>query len=225
MKLGRFLALLCVSLHALPACGGITAAAGDGGGPQGNAEAGSGSGGGNPGSGTEAGADSGGRDATTADASAAEAAPLTDGASPSDATSPSDAASLSDVQVPPDGPLVSVSCPQDLVPATCQPGQYCCVVGDGHAGTQTDTCQDDGTACAGTPVRCAVPADCPAGEVCCGTQQTDDGSVSYVDVSCAASCSGAGQRIFCDPMNNACPVEHPTCALSTILPGFNVCNQ
>ncbi|HEY6462163.1 MAG TPA: hypothetical protein VIY73_18480, partial [Polyangiaceae bacterium] len=136
-------------------------------------------------------------------------------------------ASAFDVVSLPDGPSTAsaVSCPQDLVPATCHAGQYCCVVGDGHAGTQTDTCEDDGVKCAGTPVRCAGPPDCPAAQVCCGTEQLVDGGAYYVEVSCASSCSGTSQRVFCDPLNNTCPVEHPTCAISTILPGYDVCNQ
>jgi hypothetical protein len=187
-------------LTLLAACGGLAAGPGDGGSTT-RGDAGTSSGG------SGAGVDSGASDVTTADGS------------------PLDAASSADVSALHDGAVASVSCPQDLTPATCNPGQYCCVVGDGHAGTQTDTCEGAGSACAGTPVRCAVPADCPAGEVCCGTQQADAGAVSYVDVSCAASCTGANQRIFCDPASNTCPVAHPTCALSTILPGYDVCNQ
>ena len=124
---------------------------------------------------------------------------------------------------PPTGP--SVECPDQGNPATCQPGQYCCVVGDAKHGNQTDTCEPASAPCSGTPVRCAVPADCPSGEVCCGTEQTVAGVTSYVEVSCATTCSGAGQRTFCDHLaGTPCPASAPTCAFSSILPGYEVCN-
>jgi hypothetical protein len=45
-------------------------------------------------------------------------------------------------------------------------------------------------------------------------------------VVCAATCSLTSQRIFCDQSGtNTCPVTAPTCALSTLMPGYNVCQQ
>ncbi|HEY1693995.1 MAG TPA: hypothetical protein VGG39_17630 [Polyangiaceae bacterium] len=214
---------------ALAACGGIAAAPADGGSSSGSGGAGSGAtGSGSGGTGASSGSSSGGSSSGGANADGGSVG--SDAGNP-DATSNDATTSLdapaSDVVSLPDAPAPApaVSCPQDLAPATCNAGQYCCVVGDGHAGTQTDTCQDDAAKCAGTPVRCAVPADCPAPQVCCGTEQTIDGGTSYTDVTCATSCSGANQRAFCDPLDNTCPIQHPTCAISTILPGYNVCNQ
>ncbi|HEY8086831.1 MAG TPA: hypothetical protein VIF09_03280 [Polyangiaceae bacterium] len=119
----------------------------------------------------------------------------------------------------------SVECPGQGNPATCQPGQYCCIVGDAKHGNQTDTCEPASAPCSGTPVRCAVPADCPTGQVCCGTEQTVGGVTSYLGVSCATTCSGADQRTFCDHLaGTPCPASAPTCAFSSILPGYEVCN-
>jgi hypothetical protein len=124
----------------------------------------------------------------------------------------------------PTGP--SVLCPMNANPATCEPGDYCCVVGNAMQGNQTDNCQTGGSSCAGTPVRCASPADCPNGQICCGTEQTVDNVVSYIQVVCADTCSLTTQRIFCDQSGiNTCPVTAPTCALSTLMPGYNVCQQ
>jgi hypothetical protein len=159
----------------------------------------------------------GGADATSSDSGAVES----DGG-----TAPLDAVAVIDVVTPveepaPTGP--AVLCPADGGATTCDPGQFCCVIGNAKQGVQTDTCEPAGTACAGTPVTCAKAADCPVGQVCCGTQQTVGNVVSYVDVTCAASCTGNDQRAFCDQTANTCPPATPTCALSTLMPGYNVC--
>jgi hypothetical protein len=125
----------------------------------------------------------------------------------------------------PTGP--SVLCPMNGSPATCEPGDYCCVTGNAMQGTQTDNCEPSGTSCTGgTPVRCASPADCPSGQICCGTEQTVGNVVSYIDVVCATTCALSNQRIFCDQMTtDPCPTTAPTCALSTLMPGYNVCQM
>ena len=128
---------------------------------------------------------------------------------------------------PPTGP--SVSCPMNGAPATCNPGDYCCVAGSAMQGNQTDTCEHTGTTCSGgTPVRCFSAADCSGGQVCCGTEATDPQTmlVSYTEVGCAASCTGTAQRIFCDPATTgACPAATPVCGQSQLLPGYTVCQQ
>jgi hypothetical protein len=99
-------------------------------------------------------------------------------------------------------------------------------VGSAMQGNQTDDCETASSSCAGTPVHCASPADCPSGQICCGTEQTVANVVSYVDVVCASTCSLTNQRIFCDPANpSLCPPNIPTCAGSTLMPGYSVCQQ
>jgi hypothetical protein len=172
-------------------------------------------------------------DAGTEDSAvdSASSSPTPDsGQPPADATAPGDAIESQDVtpieEPPPSGP--AVECPSaNGTPAKCPPGQLCCVVGNpANGGNQTDTCQPLGAPCAGTPVRCAVAADCPSGQVCCGTEQDDGGVVSYADASCATSCTPPNQRTFCDQTAavSSCPASQPTCALSMLLPGYDVCN-
>jgi len=114
-------------------------------------------------------------------------------------------------------------------PSTCQPGDYCCVVGTAMQGNQTDTCEPGATPCTGgTPVRCASAADCQNGEICCGTETTDPQTmlVSYTEVTCAATCALTNQRTFCDPTDPAaCPSTAPTCGQSSLMPGYTVCQQ
>jgi hypothetical protein len=169
-----------------------------------------------------------------ATASSSGGSPVDAGAGSFDAhQSSTDAVAAADVTALGDAPFQgnpptypSIECPAaDGGPATCEPGQYCCIVGNAMQGAQTDTCEPLDASCSGTPVHCAVPSDCEDGKVCCGTEQTVGGITSYVDVSCAASCIGANQRIFCNPLGPyTCPSTAPTCALSSILPGYDVCN-
>jgi hypothetical protein len=121
----------------------------------------------------------------------------------------------------PTGP--AVLCPMGGSPATCQPGDFCCVTGDAMQGTQMDNCQTPAQSCSGTKVHCAATADCPANQVCCGNQQQVMGVFTYTEVSCAASCASTTQRIFCDPAANDCPQQTPTCGQSQLMPGYNVC--
>jgi hypothetical protein len=203
--IGAVLSLLALA----PACGGALSANLDGKGDSG----GGGSGSGNSSSGASMDSGSGGSDAGQAPV---DAIAMLDGVGPADVTA------VEEQEPPPSGP--SVLCPSNGSADTCDPGQFCCVVGDAQqGGMQTDTCEPAGTSCAGTPVECASPADCPGGQVCCGTEQTVGKVVSYVGVVCAASCAGTNQRMFCDPASNACPAAKPTCALSTLMPGYNVC--
>jgi hypothetical protein len=177
------------------------------------------------GSGSVFDASAGGSSGGTASDSGAgvhDGAPVgTDSGTTIDANAPHDA-SATDAPPPTGG---AVKCPSDPAPATCDPGDFCCVVGDATQGAQTDTCEPASAPCSGTAVRCAVGADCPSNQVCCGTIQTVNGVSSYTAVSCADSCTGALQRIFCDQLaSNPCPASEPTCSLSTIMPGYNVCN-
>jgi len=122
----------------------------------------------------------------------------------------------------PSGP--SVLCPNMGNPQTCNPGQICCITGSAMQGNQVDTCQPSGQGCSGgTAVRCGSGADCTGGKICCGTQQLVNGMYEYTEVTCAATCAGTTQRIFCDPQNNTCPAATPTCGQSQLLPGYSVC--
>jgi hypothetical protein len=215
------LVFACLPLLALaPACGGALSSSPDGKGDAGGGGSGAGSGdgsgsggsgGGSSGSGASMDSGSGGSDAGLAPV---DAVAVLDGTGPADVTAVD--------EPPPSGP--AVLCPSNGSTDTCAPGQFCCVVGDAkQGGTQTDTCEPAGASCAGTPVECASPADCPGGQICCGTEQTVGNVVSYVSVVCAASCAGTNQRMFCNQQSNTCPVASPTCALSTLMPGYNVC--
>lgn len=188
------------------------------------ADAGSGSGSGSGGgSGSGSGSGSGGASGSSSGGVEEDSgAGVVDSGGLADVTEPLD---VTPVEEPmPTGP--AVLCPMNGNPATCEPGDYCCVVGNAMEGTQTDNCQSGGSSCSGTPVKCASPADCPSGQICCGTQQTVAGVVSYSNVECATTCSLTNQRIFCNQMAaNPCPATAPTCALSTLMPGYNVCQQ
>lgn len=209
LSVGALVATLAV------ACGGLTVAPGDGG-ASGDGPTGTLSGGGSSsGVAVDSSAGDGSRGSTDAaglDAVVVDAITLVDAAAGKEAS--------------PTGP--AVACPDETNPTTCQPGQFCCVVGNakqGGQGSQTDTCEAAGAPCAGTPVHCAVPADCPSDQVCCGTEQTAGGVTSYVEVSCAWTCTAPTQRTFCDHLaGTPCPASAPTCALSTIMPGYDVCN-
>jgi hypothetical protein len=120
-------------------------------------------------------------------------------------------------------PLPSVLCPMGGSSATCAPGAYCCITGEDNPNSETDTCTASSTDCAGgTPVRCAAPADC-TGEVCCGVETDQMGYPAYVQVTCAATCTGDGYVPFCTD-NSDCPTDRPNCQPSTILIGYTVCN-
>jgi hypothetical protein len=121
---------------------------------------------------------------------------------------------------PPTGP--TVACPMNGTPATCQPGDICCIAGDPMLGTQTHTCEQPAGVCTGTKVTCTVPTDCPMGQMCCGTEQTTGTTAMYTGVSCATQCNGANMRIFCSS-NTDCPAQTATCGASTLLPGYMVC--
>ena len=184
---------------------------------------GSGSGGG---SGGGSGSSSGGTTAEDSGSGPVDSGqPVVDSPAPLDVSEPIDTSPVE--EPPPSGP--SVACPMNGAPATCDPGDYCCVMGDPTQGTQTDMCQASGTSCAGgTTIRCASPADCPSGQVCCGTETTDPNTntVMYTQVTCAASCTGTSQRTFCDSSASGnCPAATPVCGQSQLLPGYTVCQQ
>jgi hypothetical protein len=225
----RTVSVALVVLPALafaPACGGALSSGVDGKGDAASSSGGAGSGsgaGGSSGGSSSGGGGSGSSGGALSDSgsSGSDAA-----VAPRDAASGLDAAGSADTAPTGDssasGP--SVLCPSNGSEDTCAPGQSCCVVGDAkQGGTQTDTCVPGGTPCAGTLVECARAADCPSGQVCCGTQQTAGGVVSYVGVVCATTCAGQNQRVFCDQLANTCSPSTPTCALSTIMPGYGVC--
>jgi hypothetical protein len=212
-----FLVVASLPLLALaPACGGALSSSPDG---KGDAGGGGSGGGGSGESGSSGSSDSGASMDTGYGDGDARLAPV-DAVAALDGTGPADVTAVD--EPPPSGP--TVLCPSNGSTDTCAPGQFCCVVGDAkQGGTQTDTCEPAGTSCAGTPVECASPADCRGGQICCGTEQTVGNVVSYVSVVCAASCAGTNQRMFCNQQSNTCPVASPTCALSTLMPGYNVC--
>ena len=184
---------------------------------------GGGSGGGSGSSSGVSGGGSGGGSGSSSGASGSSSGAAEDsGSGFVDSGGPDDVTTVE--EPPPTGP--AVLCPMNGNPATCEPGDYCCVVGNAMQGNQTDNCETGGSSCSGTPVHCASPADCPSGQICCGTEQTVGNVVSYVDVVCASTCSLTNQRIFCDQSGpNPCPPTIPTCALSTLMPGYNVCQQ
>ncbi len=122
----------------------------------------------------------------------------------------------------PTGP--AVVCATANSSQTCAPGQICCITGDPQ-NVQTAVCDNDKQSCQGTVVSCATQADCPGGQICCGSQQTVNGVTIYTDLSCAQSCNGQNQRVFCDPNQqpSACPQWAPSCGPSGLLPGYSVC--
>lgn len=136
-----------------------------------------------------------------------------------------DSGTVEDVAPPDANPTgARVLCPMKGIPATCDPGQDCCVSTSG-TGNQTDTCQTPGTHCNGAVVSCSSSSQCPNGEVCCGTETTNGGTPMYVQVSCATACVSQGGQTkvtFCDPQKPQCP-NGLQCAQSSVLQGFYVC--
>jgi hypothetical protein len=205
--------LVLVSLGALaatPACGGATASdlvggtgsSSGGGGSSGGADAAPDSGG--------AGLDSGVQFTSDTGIAPADAGIVLDTGAPAD---------VSTVEEPPPASGPSVLCPMNGSPATCEPGDYCCVVGSAAQQDQTDNCQPSGKSCSGASVRCAKKTDCPTGQVCCGTIPN---GTAYTEVACATTCTGLTKRTFCDPSANECPVT-TMCLGSQLMPGYSVC--
>jgi hypothetical protein len=204
-------------LFLAPACSGAQTVA-LGGGDGGPANSGSGSGGSGGGSGSSSGAVP--QDAGTV----VDSGPGTpDSSATVDSSEPMDVAPVE--EPPPTGP--AVQCPMNGQPASCQPGDYCCVTGNPMQGNQTFDCQHGSSSCTGTKVHCTVPSDCPSGEICCGSETTTTTGTTYTEVTCAAACAGTNQRIFCDPsaQTSPCPMQTPNCAPSQLLPGYDVCQM
>jgi hypothetical protein len=105
-------------------------------------------------------------------------------------------------------------------------GAFCClaVQSGGGQGAQA-ACVPAGSACAFpyTTARCDGPEDCAAPYVCCGRYTLLSGIEIYSRTECAASCSGAGQLVVCDPADSAsCP--DGSCQRAITLPaGYEVC--
>jgi hypothetical protein len=203
--------IACIAGVALaPACGGaVTSVLGPGGGEQGDS------------GGTGGPVDSGTTAIDTGSTGPVDSGTTTvDVVTSIDSSTPVDSAPVD--EQPATGP--AVLCPDMGSPMSCQPGEICCIQGDPTQGMQTDTCEAPNQGCTpGTRVRCAMTADCPTGDVCCGSETTVAGVTTYTEVSCAKTCTGTTQRIFCDPQVNDCPPQTPTCGQSQLLPGYNVC--
>jgi hypothetical protein len=158
--------------------------------------------------------------AMDAPASQPEASPVQMEAATIDVSAPIDV-SVPIVETGP--PLPAVLCPMGGSSATCAPGAYCCITGEDNPQSETDTCTASSSDCSdGTPVRCASPADC-AGMVCCGVETEQMGYPEYVQVTCAATCTGDGYVPFCTDSSD-CPTDRPNCQPSSILICYTVCN-
>jgi len=96
----------------------------------------------------------------------------------------------------------------------CAPTQKCCRVDAFGAGTSYG-CRDT---CSGSNVACGGPDNCPGTDVCCLSVPL----VGSASSTCATACSGLGLYLMCRT-NADCPAATPTCADSTALPGFRIC--
>jgi hypothetical protein len=110
------------------------------------------------------------------------------------------------------------------------PDEYCCLRGQ-YRGGQTSTCtsrQNDCNGPSATPIRCSSSSQCGGGESCCGTLFDGNFGQYYSEISCRNTCSGGGgprQYQFCDPaIPGDCP-PNLRCVPSTVVDGYNICNN
>jgi hypothetical protein len=118
--------------------------------------------------------------------------------------------------------LPPVYCGAAPMPACPVPGEECCVNAP-TGGITTYACISSSDPCANTPVSCDKADDC-GGLICCGTKNA--ASTGYKSVSCAATCNGTLQVVFCGSdmgAKSACPYGY-MCKASTLLPGYWVCD-